>query len=408
MTATTKLAERVGQFLKGRYRVDHVLHVGDRSIVYAGADQKSGRVAIKVLASCDGQLDASVLQSSYLANAVGHPSALTVLDSGSTDDGASFLVMERLEATSMRELLSQHEGHLPVRLACTIADQGLDLLASAHAQGIAHGALHLDKLFFTRTERLKVLGFGTHASEQAAVDDVRALSKVIAWLLCGEPVESLPPRFPTRIASVIERGFAADPAQQWKSAHAMRTALQLACKAELGRPIDRTLQPLAATPRHAKVRRRPARGVWLAGAAALIVGLYVSREVTELGQEQAPEVGAETDIAAALQPPQAKAQAEDEAPEQTEQTDHADAPTTRSTAPAVAGEAANDAEPSPTHAVPRKPHRSDLRLSIQRKASIQTNIAPLSKLCAELSSTRRARPLSDHEAQLYTARCTKQ
>jgi hypothetical protein len=401
------LAERVGQYLKGRYRVDHVLHIGARSTVYAGADQKSGRVAIKVL-NC--KADASVLQGSYLANAVGHPSAVSVLDTGSTDDGAIFLVMELLEATSMRDLLGQHEGHLPVRLACTLADQGLDLLASAHAQGIAHGELHLDKLFYTRTERLKVLGFGKPANEQAVTEDVRALSKAIAWLLCGEPVESLQAspaasavqtRLPARIASVFERGLAAD-AQQWKSAHAMRTALQLACKAELGRPIDRGLQPLAAATKPVK---RPARTVWLAGAAALIVGLYVSREVAELGDEQAPEAEAETDIAAALQPPQANAQAEEEKePEQpapTTTTADEDEDEDKATV-----EAANEAKPSAV-VVPRKAHRPHLRLPIQRQGTIQTNIAPLSQLCAQLSSARQAGPLSDHEAQLYKARCTK-
>jgi len=225
-------------------------------------------------------------------------------------------------------------------------------------------------------------------------------------VVVGEPVESLqaPPaasavqaRLPARIASVFERGLAAD-AQQWKSAHAMRTALQLACKAELGRPIDRGLQPLAAT----KPTRRPARGVWLAGAAALVVGLYVSREVAELGDEQAPEAEAETDIAAALQPPQANAQAEEETEtEQPAATTAADKGEDKATA-----EPADEAKPS-TVVVPRKPRRANLHLPIQRKGAIQTNIAPLSQLCAQLSSARRAGPLSDHEAQLYKARCTK-
>lgn len=399
MTATTKVAERVGQLLKGRYRIDRVLHAGARSTVYAGADLKAGRVAIKVL---EGEADASVLRSSYLANAVGHPSAVTVLDSGSTEDGAYFLVMELLEASSMSELLTQHEGRLPVRLACDITDQALELLASAHAQGIVHGQLALDKLFFTRTERLKVLGFSKQASEQAAADDVRALAAVSAWLMCGEPVESLPAgagaAVPARIASVIERGLSSDPAEQWKSAMAMRTALQLACKAELGRPIDRTLQPMAA-----KSARKTTRRAWLAAAATLVVGLYVSREIAELGQEQAPETEAETDVAAALQP--AQAQAQDEEPAQADEL-----PQASSAQPDEADEAS---EPEPEaaeapRALPRKPNRAELRLPVQRKSGLPTNIAPLSQLCAQLSSTRRARPLSDHEAQLYTDRCTKQ
>jgi serine/threonine protein kinase len=390
--------------LKGRYRVDQVLHIGARSTVYAGVDQKSGRVAIKVL---DGTLDESLLRSSYLANAVGHPSAVNVLDAGSTGDGAIFLVMELIEATSMRELMSQHEGHLPVRLACNIADQGLDLLASAHDQGITHGEIALDKLFFMRTERLKVLGFGKPASGQAAADDVRALSKAIAWLLCGEPVESvqttpassaIQPRLPARIASVIERGLTSDPALHWKSAHAMRTALQLACKAELGRPIDRSLQPVAAK----NMRRRPSRRAWLAGAAALVIGLYISREVTEIGQAEVPEADAQTDITTALQPPQAQAK---EAAATAAQAEEQPASVTSPPGPPEQS-SLPEPEPSPAPRAARKPNRPGLRTPIKRSAGTTTNIAPTNQLCAQLSSARRARPLSDHEAQLYLTRCS--
>lgn len=395
--------------LKGRYRLDHELHASPRSTVYAGVDQKSGRVAIKVL---EGTSDASVLRNSYLANAVGHPSAVNVLDTGSTGDGSVFLVMELLEAASMPELLREHAGHLPVRLACDIADQGLDLLASAHAQGIAHGEIALHKLFFTSTERLKLLGFGKPANEQVVADDVRALSKVIAQLLCGVPVESLQtsvtasaikPRLPARIADVFERGLTLDAAQHWKSAHAMRAALQLACKAELGRPIDSSLQPLAARP---PVRGR-GRGLWLAGAAALVFGLYVSREVTELGQELAPAVEAETDITTALQPPQAKAQADEAAPADAPQIDRQAVPKHAAQTDDTPPEAPTTREAAPTPNVPRKPNRAELRTSLPRKPGVPTNIAPLNQLCAQLSSARRDRQLSDHEAQLYRARCTK-
>jgi hypothetical protein len=400
--------------LKGRYRVDQVLHIGARSTVYAGVDQKSGRVAIKVF---DSTPDASQLRSSYLANAVGHPSAVNVLDTGSTEDGAIFLVMELIEAASMRALMAEHEGHLPVRLACNIADQGLDLLASAHDQGIAHGEIALDKLFFMRTERLKVLGFGKQANEQAVADDVRALSKTLAWLLYGEPLESvqtpptssaIQPRLPARITSVIERGLTTDPAQHWKSAHAMRTALQLACKAELGRPVDRSLEPLAAK----KVRRRPKRGVWLAGAAALVVGLYVAREVADLGQVEAPK----TDITSALQPAQAQAHGQEEQARENEtvapkaaQADQRSASGSASVASQAEASTGSDAEPTPARNAARKPNRPGLRTPFKRNADSTMIIhrAPTTQLCAQLSSARRARQLSDHESQLYLARCTK-
>jgi hypothetical protein len=399
------LTQRTGQLLKGRYRIHQLLHRGVRSTVYAGVDQKSGRVAIKVL---DGSPDATQLRSSYLANAVGHPSAVNVLDTGSTEDGAVFLVMELLEATSMRELLRQHDGRLPVRLACTIADQGLDLLACAHAQGIAHGEIALDKLFFTRTERLKLLGFdkpqmaATGASEQACAEDVRALTRVIAELLHGEPVLTTQAlRLPERIAAVLERGLSCDAALRWRGANAMRTALQLACQAELGRPVDRALRPLAKAQQARRSQKRSSRGIWFAASGALLVGIFVLRDLGPVSQPPAAEEPAESDVAPASSQPSEAPQEEAPAAPAPQPTVYAD------DSDDVAPPASASPQPSAAGLVPRKPAIPELRTPFQRRPGAAGRVTTMNQVCTQLRAARRSRSLSDDETEVWLEQCTK-
>lgn len=418
MTAPEKLTQRTGELLKGRYRIHQLLHSGAGSTVYAGVDQKSGHVAIKVL---EVSRDAAQIRSSYLANAVGHPSAVNVLDTGSTEDGAVFLVMELLEATSLHELMRQHDGRLPVRLACTIADQGLELLTCAHAQGIVHGEIALEKLFFTRTERLKLLGFDkpqavtpgatpSHASEQACAQDVREMTKAVLWLLYGEPVDAplsaQALRLPERIASVLERGLSAQAELGWKSANAMRTALQLACQAELGRPVDRALRTLAAK----QEPKKSTRSIWFAAAGALLVGLYVVRDLAPGPQPSAAAEPVQSDLAAASEAASEPRPA-DEASAKPAEAGESIAPVRPAvyTAPPSSARVTSAERPATPSArvVPRKPAIPELRMPVQRRAGLAANITSVSPVCAQLRAARRTRALSDSESQVWLAQCTK-
>ena len=48
-----------------------------------------------------GATPARFLREGYVANAVGHPAVVAVLDDGVTEDGAVFLVLELLEGESI-------------------------------------------------------------------------------------------------------------------------------------------------------------------------------------------------------------------------------------------------------------------------------------------------------------------
>lgn len=408
-------AQRVGDTLKGRYRIERVLQFRADTTIYAGTDQKAGRVAIKVLA----RADTSALRRSYLANAVGHPAAVNVLDTGTTDDGAAFLVMELLEGRSLRALLAEHGGRLPVRLACAIGDQCLDLLACAHAQGIAHGELSLDVLFWTRSEQLKVLGFGkqppdpddaelARAARATAIEaDVLALTNLLACLLLGEghparPTEGLATtawnRLPAGIRAVIERGQASEAAERWPSARAMRTALQLAWQKDLGRPVDAGLLPAPVSP-----APRRTRAVWAAALSALLgVLLLWLKPAPPPPAASGPSQERTTSIMAAENPPLAADTAPTRMPPSADapppSTNTADTPVQPSTATPVMGAQSEG---------PRTVRRRGIELPpMRRRAGMPSNIEPASALCAQLSSTRRTRSLSEDEQQLWNRRCS--
>jgi serine/threonine-protein kinase len=126
------------------------------------------RVAIKVLQpqlSADPQLLLRFLNEARAANAIRHPNIIEILDSGTTPDGVTYLVMELLEGESLRGRL-QRLKYLRPREALAIIEQVASALGAAHAKGIIHRDLKPDNLFVIQDEtepgreRVKVLDFG--------------------------------------------------------------------------------------------------------------------------------------------------------------------------------------------------------------------------------------------------------
>lgn len=417
----------VGQLLKDRYLVEAELHVGPDSTVYAGRDRKHGRVAIKVLPKAD----TSALRRSYLANAVGHPSVVNVLDTGTDADGSMFLVMERLQATSLREILREHGGRLPIRLACDIVDQALDLLVCAHAQGITHGELDVDHIFWTTFGQLKVLGFGKHGPSTPAppvlgsshegappgtlsahsADDVRALSRLFTCLVTGDSTAAALQRaVPARIAAVMQKGLEANAERGGPSALRMRAALQQACRRELGRVSDRDLPPSAAD----EQAKSSSRVRWLAPLALLGLALLWWADAPAA----APAGHAAEPMPTAHTPPEPPEPASPNVGEQQAPTpsgsslpEHSGRPGVDATTTAPGNTdtplAAADGE-RPVRVVPRGPPAPELLELMKPRSRVAVPAPKLAvrEFCAELRQARSARNWSDEEERLWLARCT--
>jgi serine/threonine protein kinase len=153
---------RVGLVLDLKWRLDSVLGIGGMATVYAATHRNQKRVAIKMLhpeVSIDKQVTTRFTREGYLANTVGHPGTVSVLDDDVTEDGSAFLVMELLEGQTL-DSMWEKSGSLPVGEVLLLADQLLDVLIAAHAKGILHRDLKPENLFLTKEGQLKVLDFG--------------------------------------------------------------------------------------------------------------------------------------------------------------------------------------------------------------------------------------------------------
>ena len=137
--------------------------------VYLAEHPSIGRqVAIKVLRSelgHDEQALARFVNEARAANSIRHPNIIEILDSGVTENGISYLVMELLQGESLTTRI-RRRGRLSSQEAVILANQTASALGAAHAKGIVHRDLKPDNLFVVPDptnpglEHIKVLDFG--------------------------------------------------------------------------------------------------------------------------------------------------------------------------------------------------------------------------------------------------------
>lgn len=165
------LKGRIGTVLKQRYNVDGLLEVGGIAAVYSGSHKNGRRVSLKVLhpdLATNPDLCQRFLREGYVANAVEHTGAATILDDDTAEDGAPFLVLELLKGVSLEQRLAQ-KGPLPPEEALYVADQVLDVLVAAHEKGISHGDIKPANVFLTSAGPIKLLDFGVARMRREAL-----------------------------------------------------------------------------------------------------------------------------------------------------------------------------------------------------------------------------------------------
>jgi serine/threonine-protein kinase len=295
--------ERLGRVLKGKYRLDRLLGVGGMASVYAATHRNGKAFAVKVLhpaPSLQPGLRARFLREGYVANAVQHPSVVSILDDDVDEDGSAFLVMELLDGATLESLCSPRGQRLPVPAALCLLHQLLDVLAAAHARDIVHRDVKPANLFLLRDGQLKVLDFGIArlhepdpdtsatqtgqilgtpafmAPEQArgegngidARTDVWAAGATLFTLLSGElvhegdngrmvlvqaatsaarPLSELAPELPAGVLEIVTKALEFAPSARFQTASEMRDAIERA-HLELFGPLSREpLKPLLAS-----------------------------------------------------------------------------------------------------------------------------------------------------------------
>jgi serine/threonine protein kinase len=152
---------RIGTVLRGKWRIDSLIGVGGMAAVYEATHRIGRRCAIKILhpeIAVSKELRARFEQEALAVNQLGHPSAVTVLDIDTSEDGSPFLVMELLDGESLGQR-AQRSG-IEERELLRIASAVLEVLDVAHGLGIVHRDIKPDNLFLTSSGGVKVLDFG--------------------------------------------------------------------------------------------------------------------------------------------------------------------------------------------------------------------------------------------------------
>ncbi len=156
-----------GQILASKFEVERVLGVGGMGVVVAARHLHLGhRVAIKFIrgaAARDGASVARFLREARAVLGIRSEHVTKVLDVGTLETGAPYIVMEYLDGTDLSEVV-QANGPLGVEQAVGLVLQGCEAIAEAHSLGIVHRDLKPSNVFIARradhTPLVKILDFG--------------------------------------------------------------------------------------------------------------------------------------------------------------------------------------------------------------------------------------------------------
>ncbi len=305
----SRATEHVGRVLKGKWTLDELVGLGGMAAVYAATHRNGNRVAIKMLAADAAgipDLRARFQREGYVANKVGHPGAVTIQDDDVDEDGIPFLVMELLEGETLDVRLAR-DGTIPWREALLIADQTLDVLAAAHAQGVIHRDMKPGNIFLERSGTIKILDFGIARLAQRSLEksntghdtalgtpgfmppeqargrwdevdnrsDLFAVGATLFAVLAGRhvheaetgneqfmlamtaqapPLLEVAPTVPEPVAQLVDRALEYDKLERWPDAHAMQDAVRAAYEALCVEPMSAARLSIAQDRRAAAVR----------------------------------------------------------------------------------------------------------------------------------------------------------
>lgn len=157
----------LGKLLDGRYRLIRKIGEGGMGSIYRAVHTENLRIcAIKLMTSLSpGKDDAIARFKREARNSVRIDSvhAVTVYDSGQTDEGLLYLAMEFIDGQALSRVIAEQRV-LPIERVVHITNQIAEALAAAHALPMIHRDLKPDNIMITRkganTDFVKVLDFG--------------------------------------------------------------------------------------------------------------------------------------------------------------------------------------------------------------------------------------------------------
>jgi serine/threonine protein kinase len=156
-----------GTLIGGKFRLERVLGEGGMGVVYAAVHLDLRKhVAIKLIRDeliQNHEVVERMLNEARIAASLRSEHVARVLDVGTLESGAPFIVMEYLEGVDLATMLSE-EGPLAPQMAVDYILQACEAVAEAHAAGIVHRDIKPDNIFISSgadgEPMAKVLDFG--------------------------------------------------------------------------------------------------------------------------------------------------------------------------------------------------------------------------------------------------------
>ncbi len=174
----SELRALVGATVAAKYRVDQLIGRGGMGAVFRATNLGIGkRVALKFLDRESAQNREASRRFQREAEAAGMAESahiVQIFDSGVSESGLPFLVMELLTGEDLRARL-RREGRIELAEALRIASQVLRALVRAHAAGIVHRDLKPDNVFLCARDDdpsfVKLVDFGISKVARARMAD---------------------------------------------------------------------------------------------------------------------------------------------------------------------------------------------------------------------------------------------
>ncbi|MBC8164832.1 MAG: serine/threonine-protein kinase, partial [Bryobacteraceae bacterium] len=145
----------------GRYIIISLIGEGGFGRVYAARDKQLRRdVAIKVLNQSSTESAGKVLEEARAASALNHPNILTVHET-LLEGSYVAIVMELVDGPSLRQVLAEAKGRLPLEHTLRAGRQIAEALREAHGVHIVHRDVKPENVLLRRKDGyLKLVDFG--------------------------------------------------------------------------------------------------------------------------------------------------------------------------------------------------------------------------------------------------------
>ena len=334
------MADLAGRRL-GNYELVERVGSGGMAEVYRARQLTAfGRdVAIKVIHpqfSSDETFRARFLREAQAISRLSHPNILPLIEFGEENE-TLYLVMPLIPDGTLRDLLKQQQGPLPLQESLPLFTQLCAAVQAAHEQGIIHRDIKPQNVLLQqrhvllsdfgvardqRGQHITSVGAGLGTAEYMAPEqaighadrrsDIYSLGIVLYLLLTGllpyqgnTPLElvvkhsnepppdprRLNPALPGQIVAVIETALAKNPDQRFQSAQALSRATQQALadhvSASAIQPAVSSLQPALHHPAQSLLSAREQQSAYSTQARPSV---FTTRQTNDI-REQHPVDG---------------------------------------------------------------------------------------------------------------------